>query len=312
MAAVFDYEQLRVAATALGWQVEMVSALSKKEVLANPFFKHGGKQQQKILYERHIFWRHLVKKGIDPAELLRRDPSVKDILGKTPYPANQYGKFIGQYQRRERAAGICRESALAACSYSGFQILGENWRECGYDDVTAFVDALESPDNWLPALVALVKAKGIEATLRPDRLDFAEFAEKWNGPDFWKRKYDVELSRIYQRELAATLPKPDSRLTALAQSQTVQRTIGTVAAGTVPGAGVLLQSDSVAELLDTAKTLVGEGQAISGQVAELQAQAVAVAGQLDWLPWAVGGQTALIVLLGVAICWRYLHDRGHL
>jgi hypothetical protein len=263
------------------------------------------------LYERHVFWRLLVKKGINPAELLRRDPSLRDILGQTPYPSNQYGKFTTQYQRRERAAGICRESAFAACSYTGFQILGENWHECGYDSVDTFVTAMEAPENWLTALVALVKSKGIEATLRPDRLDFAEFSEKWNGPDYWRKKYDVDLSRIYQRELAASLPKHDSRLAALAQSQTVQRTVGTVAAGTVPGAGVLLQSDSVAQLLDTAKTIAGKGQEISGQVAELQTQAAAVAGQLDWLPWAVGGQTALLVLLGVAVGWRYLHDRGY-
>jgi hypothetical protein len=311
MVTVFDYEQLRAAATVLGWQVEMVSAVSKKEVLANPFFVASGKKLQKILYERHVFWRNLVKKGVDPAELLRRDPSLRDILGKTPYPTSGYGKYIAQYQRRERAAGICHESAFAACSYSGFQILGENWRECGYDSVDAFVEAMDTPANWLTALVALVKSKGIEATLRPDRLDFAEFSEKWNGPDYWRVKYDVELSRIYQRELAASLPKHDSRLAALAQSQTVQRTVGTVAAGTVPGAGVLLQSDSVAQLLDTAKTIAGKGQEISGQVAELQTQAAAVAGQLDWLPWAVGGQTALLVLLGVAVGWRYLHDRGY-
>lgn len=311
MSSVFDYEQLQAAATALGWQVEMVSAVSKKEVIANPFFTSGGKQLQKILYERHIFWRLLVKQGIDPAELLRRDPTLRDILGKTPYPTKQYGKFITQYQRRERAAGICCESAFAACSYSGFQILGENWHECGYDSVDAFVTAMETPANWLTALVALVKSKGIEATLRPDKLDFAGFAEKWNGPDYWREKYDVELSRIYQRELAATLPKHDSKLAALAQSQTVQRTVGTVAAGTVPGAGILLQSDSVAQLLDTAKTIAGKGQEISGQVAELQTQAAAVAGQLDWLPWAVSGQIALLVLLGIAIGYRYLHDRGY-
>jgi hypothetical protein len=38
MGMVFDYDQLRTAADALGWQVEMMSALSKKEVSTNPFW----------------------------------------------------------------------------------------------------------------------------------------------------------------------------------------------------------------------------------------------------------------------------------
>jgi hypothetical protein len=307
---MFDFNQLKKAADSLGWQVEMVAALAKKEVQASPFFTSGGKKRAKILFERHVFWRHLVKCGIDPADLIRGDATVRDVLGTTPY--TQYGKFEQQYTRRDRAATINADAALAACSYTGFQILGENYAECGYDSVSVFVEAMEDADNWLDAMVALVKSKGIAETLQPQRLDFATFAEKWNGPDYWRRKYDVDLSRIYQRELAASLPKHDSRLAALAQSQTVQRTVGTVAAGTVPGAGVLLQSDSVAQLLDTAKTIAGKGQEISGQVAELQTQAAAVAGQLDWLPWAVGGQTALLVLLGVAVGWRYLHDRGYL
>lgn len=307
--SIFTHAQLSDAAAELGWQREMLSSLVKKEVLNSPFFKVSGKTYQKILFERHIFWRHLVKHGLDPHEMIRRDPTLRDVLGQTPY--KKYGKFFQQYQRRDRAAGICRASALSACSYTGFQILGENWKECGYDSVEAFVDAMDDTQNWLSAMVALVKSKKIEATLRPDRLDFAGFAEKWNGPDYWRRKYDVELSRIYQRELAGSLPRPESSLIAAVQSQTVQRTVATVTAGAAPGAGVLFQSESVTDLVDTAKELAGRGQEISGNLAELQAQAAAVAGQLDWLPWAVGGQSVLIVLLGAAVAYRYLHDRGY-
>lgn len=309
--SIFDHAQLSDAATQLGWQREMLSALVKKEVLNSPFFKTGGKRYNKILFERHIFWRHLVKSGIDPYELIRRDPTLRDILGQTPYPKKHYGKFITQYTRRDRAAGIHRDAALAACSYTAFQILGENFEECGYSTVTEFVDALESPENWLPAMVALVKAKRIESTLRPDRLDFDGFSVAWNGPDYWRHGYHIELSRLYQREMAASLPRQESSLKAAVQSKTVQRTVATVTAGAAPGAGIVLQSESVSDLVETAKALADKGQAISGQVSELQAQAQAVASQLDWLPWAIGGQWVLIVLLGLAVGWRYLHDRGY-
>lgn len=304
MAFEFSYDALKSAADALGWQVEMVSALSKKEVQKNPFFMHGGKELQKLLFERHKFWRHLALNGIDPDELIRRDPSLRDILGKTPYPAKGYGKFIAQYQRRERASAIHREAALSACSYTGFQILGENYAECGYGSVESFVDAMQDTDNWLAAMVALVKKKGIEDKLTPHRLDFAGFAEKWNGPDYWRQKYDIELSRLYQRELAASLPKPDTKLAALAASKTVQRAGATVAAGTVPGVGVLLESDNIQQMLETAKQA-------GAAVTEINSLAGNIAEQLAWLPWAVGGQSVLVVLLGATLAYRYLHDRGY-
>lgn len=36
-----------------------------------------------------------------------------------------------------------------------------------------------------------------------------------------------------------------------------------------------------------------------------------IADQLSWLPWAVGGQSVLIMLLGGTLAYRYLHDRGY-
>lgn len=300
---MFSYDALKNAADVLGWQPEMVSAVMKKEVTGNPFFTSGGQKRQKILFERHKFWRHLVNRGLDPHELIRRDPALRDILGQTPYA--KYGKYIQQYQRRDKAATINREAALAACSYTGLQMLGENYAECGYASVEEFVQAMENPDNWLAAFVALVKSKGVADCLRPDRLDFATFSAAWNGPEYWKKKYDVELSRIYQRELAASLPKHESAVTALAASKTVQRAGAIVATGAVPGIGAVLESDNIQQMLATVKQA-------GAAVTEINNIASNISEQLSWLPWAVGGQTVLIVLLGGTLAYRYLHDRGYL
>jgi hypothetical protein len=94
---VFSYAQLQVAAQALGWQVEMIRALVAKEVTESPFFTFNKQSIPKILFERHKFWRHLIKQGIDPRELLRQDPSLSDILSDVPY--KRYGKFTEQYRR---------------------------------------------------------------------------------------------------------------------------------------------------------------------------------------------------------------------
>lgn len=311
---MFSYEQFKTAADELDWQVAMVSALTKKEVTDKPYFTVGGKKRQKILFERHKYWRHLVKRGIDPVELIRKDPTLRDILGTTPYPTSQYGKYTRQYQRRDRAATICAESALAACSYTGFQILGENYAECGYESVSAFVQAMDDEANWLAAMVALVKSKGIVETLQPHRLDFAAFAEKWNGPDYWRAKYDQDLGRIYQRELAAILPKPESKLAAVVQSGTIQRTGAAVTAAAAPAAPLLLEGANITDLISQVQGIADQGKSVAASVGDLHQQAAAITEQLgwvEWLPWMAGGWTVLLVLVFAAVAQRYLHDRGY-
>jgi hypothetical protein len=305
----FAYEQLRAAASELGWQVEMVAALVKKEVSDSPFFTSGGKKRQKILFERHVFWRHLVKNGIDPVELIRRDPTLRDILGSTPY--TKYGKYAKQYERRNRAEGICKSSALAACSYTGFQILGENYAECGYDTVAAFVTATDDAENWLPAMVSLVKSKGVSETLQPHRLDFAAFAEKWNGPDYWRSGYDKKLGRIYQRELAAVLPKPESKMAAVVQSGTIQRGAAIVAMGAAPAAALLPESGNIADIIETVKAITAQGQEIKDQVGELQALAAQLQPIFDWIPLAASGWIILLLVVFGMLVARYLRDRGY-
>ena len=310
---LFSFEAIQTAANNLGWQPEMVRALATKEVTNDPFFTSKGQKKQKILFERHKFWRHLIAAGIDPRALLRSDPSLADILSPSPYKV--YGKFAEQYERRDRAANIHKDSAWAATSYTCFQILGENFAGCGYRSVTAFVESMDEPDNWLSAMVALVKAKGVAELLQPQNLDkqnFALFSAAWNGPNYQKNNYDVELSRIYQRELAASLPRQESVAAALVQSKTVRRTAATVAAGTAPSAGIVLQSQSVTDLLNAAQDLTTKSQEIGGQISTLKSQAALLAGQLDWLPWAVGGQTVLVLLLAGLVIYRYLNDRGYL
>jgi hypothetical protein len=307
---VFSYAQLQVAAQALGWQVEMIRALVAKEVTESPFFTFNKQSIPKILFERHKFWRHLIKQGIDPRELLRQDPSLSDILSDVPY--KRYGKFTEQYRRRERAMMIHRASALSACSYTAFQILGENFEACGYATVDEFVQAMEDPANWLEAFVALVKHKGVEHTLRPDCLDFAAFSEAWNGSQYYVKQYDVELARLYQRELAASLPKHESMISAVVQSGTVQRGAAIVATGATPVVGGVLGSDTVGQIVEAVKGLTERTAEVTDQVKSLQAQADTLAPYLEWLPWISGGWTALLLLCFVALVHRYLRYRGYL
>lgn len=307
---MFTYDQYKGAADELGCEPEIVEAVVQQEIGGkSSTFTVGGKTRLKILFERHVFWRELEARGIDPREMVRRDPTLSDILNQQPYA--KYGKFTQQYQRRDRAAGINREAALAACSYSAFQIMGNNYQAAGYKTVVDFVTAMErcEPEVYLDAFVAFCQHNKLDVFLK--KRDFESFARHYNGPGYYKRGYHISLARHYQRIVARTLPRHDSALAAVVQSGTIQRGAAIVATGAAPAAALLPESDNIAGVLETVKTLAEQGNAIKDQVVDLQAQAAQLAQFLDWLPWAAGGWTVLLLLIFAALVHRYLRDRGY-
>lgn len=308
---MFTYDQYTSAAAALGCEPEVVEAIVMQEIGGKTStFTSGGKTRLKILFERHVFWRELENRGSDPRDLIRRDPTLADILSQQPF--GKYGNFATQYQRRDRAAGINREAALAACSYSAFQIMGNNFKAAGYQTVGEFVDAMErcEPETQLDAFVSFCRSNNLDKFLRAR--DFESFARHYNGPSYYKRSYHISLARHYQRILARNMPRHESKLTAVVRSGTLQRGAAIVATGAAPAAALLPESDNLAGVLETVKTLTEQGNAIKDQVGDLHAQAAQLAPVLDWLPWAAGGWTVLLVLIFAALVHRYLRDRGYI
>lgn len=305
----FSREQYNAAAVQLGCEPEMIEAVCAKEVDGkNLTFSQGGRQIPKILYEKHVMWDLLEKANISPRDVLRDNPSLGDVLGQTPY--RSYGRYIKQYSKRERAMQIHRDAAFGACSYTGFQIMGYHHAACGYESAEAFGEAMADADQHIPAFVAFIRSEKLEKFLQTR--DFEGFAKRYNGPDYWRKGYHIELARIYQRILARNLPKHESAVTAVVQSGTIQRGAAIVAAGAAPATALLPESDNIGQILDTVKTITDQGQQINDQVGDLQIQAESLAPILDWLPWAVGGWTVLLVLIFAALIQRYLRDRGYI
>lgn len=67
-----------------------------------------------------------------------------------------------------------------------------------------------------------------------------------------------------------------------------------------------------AEIVETVKALADQGQSIKDSAGVLQSQADSLAPLLEWLPWAAGGWTALLLLIFAALVQRYLRDRGYI
>lgn len=301
--------QVALGASALGIEPEMMMAVAKKETAGKKLtFRSKGRDIPQILYERHQFWRELIKRGINPRKVLQDNPDAGHILAQTPY--SSYGRFIEQYSRRDKAIDINREAAFASCSYGGFQIMGYWFAECGYESAEAFAEAMTDHNNHIPAFVKLVEHFGLKEALRSR--DFAAFAEGWNGPAYYRKGYHIELSRIYQRELAASLPRHESKLAAVVQSGTIQRGAAVVVTGAAPAAPLLAESETLSNLISTVQGFADKGQELNGQLQGLQATANSLAPMLEWLPWAAGGWTALLLMIFGLLVHRYLRDRGYL
>ncbi|SEA50729.1 N-acetylmuramidase family protein [Variovorax sp. YR216] len=112
--------------------------------------------------------------------------------------ADANARNAGEHQRLQQAARLDRNAALASASWGKFQILGENFRACGFTTLQAFINAMYSSEGrQLEAFVAFVKHEGLADEMRD--LRWADFARRYNGPRYAENSYDVKLAAAYGR-----------------------------------------------------------------------------------------------------------------
>ena len=132
----FDDDAIEGAAAKLGCPVAAVRAVIDVE-------SRGGflaDKRPKILFERHYFCR--LTKGAFSSK-------APDIS------ATKWGGYKGgaaEYDRLQRAVALDRECALRSASWGAFQIMGDNFRACGFDSVGKFVEAMVAGEPELAAL----------------------------------------------------------------------------------------------------------------------------------------------------------------
>ncbi|GAB6013430.1 N-acetylmuramidase family protein [Viscerimonas tarda] len=145
-----------------------------------------------ILFEGHIFWQELKKRGINP-EKYQADYS--DVLFPK-WDKSSYKGGVAEYDRLNKAATIEEEAALCSASWGMFQIMGFNHKLCGYNTVREYVDAIKSDsNNHLRSFARFLKNTGIDKPLR--NLDWAVFAAKYNGAGYKQNRYDEKLQNAY-------------------------------------------------------------------------------------------------------------------
>lgn len=156
-------------------------------------------KRPKILFEAHSF--HTLTYG-------KYDRSYPNLSSST-WDRSLYGASgAHQYDRMEVAIGLNRIAALESASWGRFQIMGSNFKVCGFADVETFVTAMmDSELNHLKAFAGFCKSAGIIDDLKTH--DWAHFALRYNGPGNVP-DYAGKLQSAYMKHAATLAPQPAS------------------------------------------------------------------------------------------------------
>jgi hypothetical protein len=178
------------AASLLHVPVAVIKAVAEVESNGAGFLPDG---KPVILFEPHVYWKELKKRNINPLNHVKGN---EDIL----YPvwgSKPYGGVSKQHARMERAAKINRDAALSSASWGRFQIMGFNWKLCGFKSLQAFINAMfKSEGEHLNAFCNYILNTGLQDELIYK--DWKGFARSYNGPLYWKNNYDKKLASAYK------------------------------------------------------------------------------------------------------------------
>lgn len=185
-----DFE---LAAATLRVQVPAIRAFAEVESRGTGFLPDD---RPVILFERHIFRRQLIAHGAALAFISNLDKSRPDICNKTP---GGYGASSNEWQRLDDAVSINRVAALESASYGAFQVMGFNWKRCGYANVQDFVNAMfKSSAAHLDSFVRFIQSDpNLLKALRAH--DWPECARLYNGSNYSINKYDTRLATAFDR-----------------------------------------------------------------------------------------------------------------
>ncbi len=176
------------AAQTLSCPVASIRAVVEVEASGSGFFDDG---RPKILFESR--WFHKLTDGA-------YDETHPEL--STPNWQRNYFGGKREYERLEQAIALNREAALQSASWGMFQILGINYKLCGFSNVEEFVAAqVQSEAAQLRAFVQFVLSKKLDDELRDQR--WADFAKIYNGPGYRQNRYDEKLASAFEKHNAA-------------------------------------------------------------------------------------------------------------
>ena len=177
----------------LGCEPAALKAVQQVETGGRGGFFSPGRPA--ILFEGHIFWTQLKKRGSNPEDYVKGNENIL-------YPKWEKGHYkggIGEYDRLEQARKINREAADASASWGMFQIMGFNYAACGEESIESFVRSMCESEFKQLLLTANFIKKNSQMLQALQARDWAVFAKCYNGPAYAQNRYDVKLEAAYQK-----------------------------------------------------------------------------------------------------------------
>lgn len=172
--------------------VEVATVKAVQEVETGGRGGFFDKEKPAILFEGHIFWSELKKRGKNPEDYIKGN---EDIL----YPKwskEHYKGGVKEYERLDRAIAIDEEAAISSASWGLFQIMGFNYSACKCDSVQQFVELMkENEGKQLDLFTSFIQSNRLDTYLR--NKDWAGFAKRYNGPAYAENQYDIKLEKAY-------------------------------------------------------------------------------------------------------------------
>jgi|SRR5690242_16584988 len=142
------------------------------------------------LYEPHVAFRNTSGK-------VRLD-LVKAGIAYPDWKPGAYPK--SSFPRIDECTQIAgAEVACKATSWGAPQILGKNYRACGFPSALAMVESFAASEaNQIAGMIAFIKASPkMLAAFKAH--DWMTFASRYNGPSYAKNGYHTKLAKAYQR-----------------------------------------------------------------------------------------------------------------
>ena len=196
-----DYEK---AAKELGVEVAVIKAITEVEANGSGFVYNN---HPKILFESHVFWKELTKRGVNPSGYKKSSDS--DILNKTWNTGQKYYVGgVGEYARLQKARWFdCKidkdkviDAANASASWGLFQIMGNNFSVCGCKTISDFVELMcTSESEQLMLFVKFIQKNNLHRFLKGNNKKWDKFAEGYNGSSYGEHQYDVKLRKAYEK-----------------------------------------------------------------------------------------------------------------
>lgn len=171
----------KYAAQELGCEIEVIKAVCQIEAPKGGFSQDG---KPVILYEPYLFGdmtKHKYNSSFANIAGIMYPLSRNRRLLPWSIQNAKYGPSSIQHIKLNVAKALDARAAICSCSWGKFQILGNNYKLCGFTSPEDFVKAMYiSETEHLKAFVNFIKNSRLDDELR--NKDWERFAFQYNGP----------------------------------------------------------------------------------------------------------------------------------